>query len=371
MCVFMMSTTSVQPRIAEMADRLVADIDERRLQPGDRYLTTAEASKMLGVGNAIANRALQLLERRGIINRQQRRGAFIAVPPNGDHGRLLQRVHFLVHQKYLRAEGVGQDEVLLGIEHELPGVAVQISFLPVAREASFVQDLIDESLHAKRTDGFVLVRSSYETQRIVQDRRVPAVVYGTVYPSIDRIPTVTADMYRVGVLLAEYLLQRGHESIAYFNRQLVYVGDQQTMSGITSTLRAAGKGLGALTSRFLPTADEVCLAETASLLNSESPPTGFICRTVRMADAVREAVRRQAQGQGGKAIKDVDVCVCDYYLKPGEAVRYPWARPSMGSEAQGRHLARLLLNQVENRGAGAVVHECLPVELVLPLAAAI
>ena len=153
------------PRASRLADLLAADIESRGLKAGDRYLTTAEASALLEVGNGAANRALQVLERRRRIVRQQRRGAYVVDPLEITEEPALQRVHFLVHQKYLRAEGVGQDASLLGIERELPGVPVQISFLPTSNEADFVEQLLDESaaqsgrlalclcgLHSKRSD---------------------------------------------------------------------------------------------------------------------------------------------------------------------------------------------------------------------------
>src|SRR5687767_4741693 len=108
----MTDALTTTPKIIDLADQLVADIESRKLKPGDRYLTTADASKMLGVGNGLANRALQLLERRQVITRQQRRGAFISAPKTAASSPPLRRVHFLVHQNYLTAEGIGNDLVL-------------------------------------------------------------------------------------------------------------------------------------------------------------------------------------------------------------------------------------------------------------------
>ena len=59
---------------------------------------------------------------------------------------LLRRIHFLVHQNYLASEGIGNDLVLLGIQEELPGVHVHMSFLPVDDAEGFVADLINKSL---------------------------------------------------------------------------------------------------------------------------------------------------------------------------------------------------------------------------------
>jgi len=357
----MATGTTTTPRISQLAERLVADIHTRDLRAGDRFLTTAEASKLLGVGSSTANRALQLLERRRVIVRQQRSGAFVAGRPDGEPEPMLQRVHFLVHQKYLRTEGVGQDEVLLGIEHELPGVPVQISFLPLGGEAAFVRELVEESEGAKRVDGFVLVRASYETQRLLSERHIPTVVYGTLYASIKRLASLTADMRAVGSELTNYLLQRGHQRIAHFNRQMVYGGDQLTMEGIAASLQASGKRCDALSLRFLPDAEDVYLAEATKLFDDANHPTGFICRTVRMADAVSSIAVRNGLTLG----KDVDVTVCDYYLKPGSRPSYVYAKPLINSEQQGRHLARLLIAQVEKGGTG-VGHEIMPVTLEFP-----
>jgi GntR family transcriptional regulator, arabinose operon transcriptional repressor len=358
----MASVETQSPRASQLADRLVADIKSRRLKAGDRYLTTAEAASLLSVGNGAANRALQVLERRRLIVRQQRRGAYVVDPLQQKEGLPLHRVHFLVHQKYLRTEGVGQDESLLGIERQLPGVPVQISFLPVSNEADFVEELLNESAKAKRQVGFVLVRASYETQRLLADRRVPAVVNGTVYPSIDGLACLTPDMKQAGAILARHLLGLGRKRIAYFNRQIAYGGDQLTIEGILSSLFEAGCGFDALTLRFLPTVSEVYAAEATRLLKLPKGPRGFVCRTVRMADDVVAAGKALGMSPG----KDFEVAVCDYYLKANELPRFAWSRPQISSEELGARLAQLLISQVTKHDEPVGAH-VVPVELEVPV----
>lgn len=342
------------PKIIDLADRLVADIKSRKLKPGDRYMTTAAASKMLGVGNGIANRALQLLERRQVIVRQQRRGAFIAGPSTGASP--LRRVHFLVHRGYLTTEGIGNDLVLLGMQEALPDVHVQISFLPTGGATEFVANLIDQSLTAKAKDGFILVRVPYEVQQLVSDRGVPGVVYGSLYPNVERLTRFDRDMSAVGRLAITYLLAKGHRRIAQLSRQQGLPGDHDTMDAIRHHMGEQGLLASAITERFLPSAPDVYKAEVRRLLEAAEPPTGFICRSRQMADSAADVVAEM----GLRLHRDVDIVVCDYYLLPNQKPQYVFPRPLYSSEEQGRRMAQLLLAQSQNQ---PVDDEIIPVEL--------
>lgn len=326
------------PKIVDLAERLLSDIRKRKLQPGDRYLSTTDAARMMGVGSGLANRALQLLERREIITRQQRRGAFVSKLPNAIPKQPLRRVHFLVHQNYLESEGIGNDMVLLGMQDELPGVHVQISFLPEEEPEAFVADLINQSLSAKAKDGFILVRAPYEVHQLVSDCGIPALVYGGLYPGIPRLSRLDRDMTAVGYQLTDYLLKRGHKRIAFLSRQRSMPGDHDTLDAIRRRLSKDKLHADSITERFLPPSSSVIQAAVAQLLKSAPKPTGFICRTLRMADAARAVLKRMKLGLGS----EVDIVVCDYYLSALQKPMYVYPRPLYSLEEQGHHMARIL-----------------------------
>ncbi|MCA9261498.1 MAG: substrate-binding domain-containing protein, partial [Planctomycetales bacterium] len=304
-----------------------------------------------GVGNGLANRALQLLERRHTITRQQRRGAFISETPASEPSALLRRIHFLVHQNYLATEGIGNDHELLGIQAELPGVEVQISFLPREDPETFVGGLIDQSLVAKAKDGFILVRAPVEVHKCVFDAGVPAVVFGDVYPGPFRLPRIDRNMNDVGTLSAEYLLERGHKRFAFLSRQQCLPGDNATIEAIHRTLGAAELRVDALVERFLPADSQVAEAAVDALLQGDAPPTAFICRNRRLADAVT-AVRSRLSARKAKKI---DVVLCDHYLASGDEPAYVYPRPACDGEEVGRYLAQMLLELARNRQVADVV----------------
>jgi DNA-binding LacI/PurR family transcriptional regulator len=169
-------------------------------------------------------------------------------------------------------------------------------------------------------------------------------------------------MNRAGKILAEYMLNRGREQIAYFNRQMAYGGDQLTIEGICSMLCSHGMGLGSLTLRFLPAASDVYFAAATQLLSLVDGPRGFICRTERMADDVVSA----GEQLGLVAGMDFDVAVCDYYLKANELPRYAWPKPLISNEELGRRLAQLLICQATRREETVGTH-VVPVELEVPV----
>ncbi|MCO6044282.1 substrate-binding domain-containing protein [Aeoliella sp. ICT_H6.2] len=351
----MPETEAGRPKIIDLVDLLIADIQQRELKPGDRYLTTVDATRMLGVGSATANRALQILERRQIITRQQRRGAYIAqVPVEGS--RLLRRVHFLVHKNYLTSEGVGNDFVLMGMQAELPGVDVRISHFPQDNVADFVQRLIDTSLTAKSKDGFVLVRAPYEAHQLINDCGVPALVYGCPYAGISRIKQVERDMRSIGEQSTRFLLDRGHRRIAWILRQQLMPGDHETLDAATSVLDSRAMPCSSVLFRSAPADSAVALKLVEDLLDMPDPPTGFVCRSQRFANAVATALERRNL----RLYDSHDLVLCDYYLLPGHRPQYVFPRPVDDSETQGRYIARNLVALARGDEIDDVI---IPVEL--------
>src|SRR3954466_11480587 len=79
-CVQMLLMKGKVPRILELADKIADDIRKKKLKPGDPYQGTTETAEMLGVSTTAANRAMQVLVKRRLIERRQRKGTFVAVP---------------------------------------------------------------------------------------------------------------------------------------------------------------------------------------------------------------------------------------------------------------------------------------------------
>ena len=257
------------PRIVQLAHQIELDIQSRDLQPGDPYLTTAQTARMLGISTTIANRALQFLARNGRLDRKQRRGTFIAEPTPRPGESSLARVHLVVHQRYMRAEGLLADGVIVGLQTVLPGVDVSFNFMPPGDERQYVEELAGSIMQAGQPEGLVLVRANLEVQQMVAQSGLPAVVYGTPYRSITQLPFVDADQNAIGRLLAEYAVRQRCKRMFVIMRDQMLPGDTPYLDAIQRMAGEAGIAADRLQIRFLARDRELVAAEVRHLLERD------------------------------------------------------------------------------------------------------
>src|SRR4051812_15147851 len=240
------------PRIVELADLIVEDIVRRKLGPGDPYQGTAETAEMLGVSTTLANRAMQVLVKRRILNRRQRKGTFVASVTGSPAERSsIARVHLLVREDYLRTEGLLADGIVVGMHEELPAAQVQFNFLPADQDAQYVSELIAQAMRSGQPEGFVLVRASLQAQRLIAGSSLPAVVHGMLHPSVPTMPWIDRDHRGAGRLLVEHLLDHGFRRIVVVMRDRMLGGDHLLLDAIRDRMAEAGLPLSAMTVRCL------------------------------------------------------------------------------------------------------------------------
>ncbi len=355
-----METTRTQaPKIVLLADRISDDIRRRRLKPGDAYLTTAETARLLGVSTTAANRAMQLLVQRQVLDRRQRKGTTVAAVSAPTRTATLRRVHLLVHQLYLQTEGLLADGRVIGIQSALPAADIQFSFLPDGGEVAHAERLIQQALASRMPEGFVAARASLALQRTLAASGLPVVLAGTAYPCVAGLPWIDRDHRNIGRLLAEHLLERGAGWVAVFMRERMLAGDHLVFDAVRDTVAAAGLPADALALRCLPADAAAVGAEVDLLLEARRSRGAILCRNVPQADAVTAAVARRGRGPAPV------IAVCDVFLPPGGRCAYPYARPVLGADQWGARIGRMLARQVR----GEVLqpnHETVPVELALP-----
>lgn len=354
----MSSPTSHTPSILQLAESLEQDIREKRLRPGDPYLNTLQAARLLRVSTMSANRALQLLAKREVLLRRQRSGTFIAEPPSKEAAK-LDRIHMLVHRHCLKTEGILADGVVLGLQGKLPQAQIQFNFLPADNEESYANLIVSEALRSKRVEGFVLVRAPLSVQRIVQASGLPSVIHGTPFPSITRIPSIDRDHYQTGRLAAMRMLRRGFRDITVLTRDRMWPGDYSMLDGVRDAMIAARLALKSLRWRPLPHDVEVVRHHVLDLLRSSNTKQAFICRSRPLAEGALEAIGKRRF----KLDRDVGIVVQDVYHSASHQLpRCAYLLPTMDPETIGQRIGHMLSLQSLGQPLDPY-QEFIPVEL--------
>ncbi|HZZ41651.1 MAG TPA: GntR family transcriptional regulator [Tepidisphaeraceae bacterium] len=348
------------PRVIELADRIAADIRRRKLKPGDPYQGTTQTAEMLGVSTTAANSAMQVLVKRRVIERRQRKGTFVAIPTAALPKSPLRRVHLLVQENYLRTEGLLSDGIIVGMHEELRATQVQFSFLPPDNETAYINDLIAEAMRSGKTEGFVLIRASLQAQRLIADSGLPTVVHGSLHPSVPNMPRIDRDHRAGGKLMAAHLLNSGFTRLVVLMRDRMFHGDHDLLDSVQQTASSAGLDLSSLTLRCLPADERAVEATVLELLDqSAGARLGFICRSEPLAQGAQAAAisRRLIVG------KDVGITLSDVYRRGSDnPPAWPHLKPALSPEQIGQHIGRMLARQALGKTV-ALANEVIPVYL--------
>ena len=323
---------SERTEAARLAALLMRDIEERGLQPGDRYLNGPEVAEKYGVTVITANRALQSLAERAVVERRQRAGTFISkqYSPGGESSE-LQRVHLLMPATYFRAARTTIEQAIAGIHAELPDCHIQLTFVPVSGEVAFARKLVQQAKSNGATEGAVLYVSSGELQQFFRESGFPAVAFGSVFPEAEQLPWVDRDQRQIGELLSQFLLQEGHRNLAVLMRERWGFGDNLLLDGLQGVLAAANAG-ATFRVRNLPTVPEAGLAMLRLLLQGEEAPTALICRSERLALLAAQVAAEFKL----KMPRQLRIVVA-------EAVpQFPCVEPTVSQEEQGAFVGRML-----------------------------
>lgn len=327
--------------VQTVAERIERDIRARGLAPGDRYLTGVEAGSMLGVSPATANRAMSLLMQRELLVRRRRSGTFIGPRLGGDRASAVRSVYVLAPEH--QAEDMPQADLLMrGIRDGMPGVSVHFGFLPEAGRVASIQDLLGESLRTGQLAGVVPISCGPEVYEYLVERGIPTVVFGSLYSTSGRLTSVDVDNREMGRLLVGHLAERGHRRIAIVDNSRGCPGDNDFGDGVREALTAAGLPPNAALTRFVPDVPSL-VAEVRSLLAMADPPTGFVARSLRLAEAVKKTL--DAEITPGDA---VEIVFLEHRTAAAERASFVRVAPKLELEQIAAVIGRTLRRLDEN-----------------------
>lgn len=272
------SNGSSTTRWKEIADSVQRNIEEGRLSAGDLLPSETVLTETWKVSRMTAHRAMQELQRKGLVTRQRGRGTLVAdtVPKSTGN------VAMLFHSPLDRLE----IEYMRGITLELADeyqVVFCDSHADVEREVRYLQRM------QKEADGIIFMPSgnpeTFPILRKIVESGYPIVCVDRVPQGIE-IDAMVSDNFGATVAALEVLLSRGHKRIAHFTHDEMDISAvRERYDAFVHVMRAAGETRPERLVRFFPVGGEKTFDSTVQLMydalftlrHQPDPPTAVFC----------------------------------------------------------------------------------------------
>jgi LacI family transcriptional regulator len=303
----MPSQLAEKTRIVTLAKRLEADLLARGYRPGDRYRTSIDTGRFLGVSPATAHRAMELLVRRNLLSRRQGAGTFVGSSLKSSPKLEVKTIFVLMEERQRNVTNIVLDDLMQALAGVFPGAGVQFSFLPERNGVEFVRAVITPAQEAGQFAGVVAISCPRDVYRVLAECRVPLVVMGSLYPDQQDIPSLDMDYRQAAQLLASHLVGRGHRRMAMLTTGGGRPGDGVFYDGLSDVLTEANLPHNALTVRTFAHDFDAFDAQVRQLLDSPNRPTGWICAS----DKLVNSVCRSAASLGLTVGKDLEIVFQD------------------------------------------------------------
>lgn len=337
-----------------IADAIRTQIERGELAPGDRVRSEAEIAEEYGVSRPTAHRALNELQRSGLLVRQRRWGTVVA-PRQPVSTPKLGRVAFLV-DLFAQDLNFPQPDLIRGL-HDAFGE--EIDLVIAQSNSDWETEARQIKKFAKSVDGIVLwPTSDPRNNPLIQklfDEGFPIVILDR-FPQGLTVDTVVTDNDGATLRAVRTLEERGHRNIGFFS---LYKPDFSSVAERRMGYQKALAEVGVVDTegftRWFPEHIELNVGlfvqsvtdALYALTKRDDPITALFC----VEDAVASAVLQAAERLGISVPDQLEVATFNDW--PPMMLRSPWSahRIVQRSYERGYRAAQTLLER-QSSGPG-------------------
>jgi len=344
------------PRWKEIVDFLLEEIEAGRYLEGSRIPTNSQLAEQMGVSPLTAHKALEELQRLGVVIRSGRRGTIVSDTRKKRTGRIALIVDQI---DYVR--NFPRPELLEGI-HDGLGSEYSLLICDSKASAEREQELLRQM--ATETDGILCWSTGQEstgaTVSELVEKHIPLVL-------LDRVPgNVHADAVITNSVAAtkeaaEFLIERGHRRVGLITFDKPEISTVAERCGTFERVMAEHGIASADLVRRLPASlevedrahfEQVFHDALFALLNGPSPATAVLC----VQDLIGVAVLKYAEEADLRVPKDLEIVTFNDW--PPHWLCHPWQahRIAVQPGDMGRLAISRLKAQIEGDAGELGIH---------------
>jgi GntR family transcriptional regulator of arabinose operon len=277
-------------RWQQIVEAFRAGIEAGQWRHGDRLPSEAELARQWGVSRMTAHRAMNELQRLGLVERRRRSGTIFSSGKRRHTGcvaLLLHHSHDSLEMSYLRGIHAGLPEEVRLVVCDTKGDA--------SREAHYLRRMAHEA------DGIILFPTCEPENTPVLARLLEA---GTHVVCIDRYPEAisvdafVSDNYGSTLEALRYLVAQGAHPIAHLTHPYMYISSlRERYTAFLDALREAGytkpeqwtRQFPAVPPRYQPSITQMVADAITVLRGEDTPLRAVFCLNDYQLVAVLEA----------------------------------------------------------------------------------
>lgn len=342
----------------QLAAELRADIQRRALSIGDRYYSTSEAARVLGVSRSAANRAILLLVDQGWLMRREGAGTVVGEASVQAALAVSQKIVHIMQPLMSERMGLTLDELTRGIHLSLPDASTQVNIFRADDPFPGFRRVVESEAAREAILGMGILLAPREVQEIISEFRIPAVVIGTPWPDMVRMSSIDVDYDQLGDLAGDYLVGKGHRRIGILLRDRTAAGDCWFLRRLMQRLGALGLPLGALDVAHVFFSEEAVCAVVRQMFHRPDPPTVLLAPPY---GTVHGGIARALREIPAEKAREVQIVTTLSLISGHQAPNCPFeasANPMEIGELFGK-----LLAEVSQSGPDQLRHLRVPVHL--------
>lgn len=305
--------------LAHWKERILVDIGARDLKPGDTYITVDEASRLLGCSRATAHRAMKKLVEEGVLDARPGKGTFIGEDTQTNPPNTTQVLHVLSPTRFDSSTTIPFMRLVQSVAKSLGGLGLQLNNPPEGHDFIYIDETVVKPFHEGRIRAVLAVSCHWKVYQYLKEKKVTALVFGSMFPNRQFLPSVDKDSAKGAETLVHYLVEKGHQRIGVIMPASGLAGVDFFTDSVSRSLSMRGIPADSLSMRYCSGDNVVTLDRIRELLDSPNRPTALITDEEDLANLASQA----AMSAGLRVPDDVEIVFEGSVFRTGYPANYP------------------------------------------------
>lgn len=347
-----MSMASV-PRYEKLMQLLRDKMKSGQFQVGDRFFSQNELMKKYSLSFATVTRALNELEREGLLRRQQGKGTFVQCLPGSSQHLQMQnqtlKIAVLLPWDARNPAHINFQRLYQGLEHARPD-GCQLKMIPYPSDPTDLEALL---FSRERLDGAIFIYPNTEHLPCVERMHsaLPVTVVGRCL-SYQDAGCVYTDNRQAAAEAVEFLIHHGHRSIGMISGALTMTDSEDRLQGYREALERSSLRFQPGLVRYTDPVELNGYAAALDLMESTSGPE--ITAIFAAGDVIAMGALAAARSLGRNCPDQLSIIGFDD-IEAAASLDPPLTTVHVPLEELANQGMQMILNQVQGRRAEQVM----------------